>query len=197
VSAPCPASATHGSAPTSSVASTCGSRSPASSSPGAEAASTAYDLERFAGPVPDELLGDLQVLREGINDEPGPGEFAAFPPERLRAQDASRAGRHQTAYTILARHRATGEPAGSTLVCVHELRPRIAAPDDTSVLAPHRGHRLGLRLKLARLDLLRADRPDVEYADTWNVPENAPIIAINEALGCRRVAETMSFRKLR
>jgi GNAT superfamily N-acetyltransferase len=163
----------------------------------AEAAGRDYDLERFVGPVPEELLGDLQVLREGINDEPSPGEFEVFSPQRLRAYDESLARRRQTSYTYLARHRATGEPAGITLLCVHELRPQIAAQEDTSVLAPHRGRRLGLRLKLAMLDWLRADRPDVDHADTWNVPENAPIIAINEALGCRPVAETIAFRKLR
>jgi hypothetical protein len=31
--------------------------------------------------------------------------------------------------------------------------------------------------------------------DTWNVPHNAPMIAINDALGCVVVAETISFRK--
>jgi GNAT superfamily N-acetyltransferase len=98
---------------------------------------------------------------------------------------------------LLARHRATGEAAALTMLCVHEPRPAIAAQEDTSVLPAHRGRRLGLRLKLAMLDWLREDRPDVEYADTWNVPENAPMIAINDALGCRRVAETIAFRKVR
>ena len=163
----------------------------------AEAASQDYDLERFRGPCPDALLGDLQVLREVINDAPEPGEFEAYPPERIRGYEATLARQRQTPYTIVARHRATGEPAGITMLCVHELRPEIAAQEDTSVLASHRGHRLGLRLKLAMLGWLRTERPDVEYVDTWNVPENAPMIAINDALGCRRVAETISFRKVR
>lgn len=163
----------------------------------AEEATRHYELERFSGPCPDDLLGDLQVLREAINDAPGQGEFEHFPPTRIRRYEESLAGRRQTPYTIVARHRATGDPAGITMLCVHELRPAIAAQEDTSVLAPHRGHRLGLRLKLAMLDWLRAERPDVEYADTWNVPENAPMIAINDALGCRKVAETIAFRKTR
>jgi len=164
----------------------------------AEEASHDYALERFAGPCPEGLLGDMQTLREAINDAPGlGGDFETFPPARIRGYEESLASRRQTMYTIVARHRATGEPAGITLLCVHELRPSIAAQEDTSVLAPHRGHRLGLRLKLAMLDWLRADRPDVEYADTWNVPDNAPMIAINDALGCRKVAETIAFRKVR
>jgi GNAT superfamily N-acetyltransferase len=163
----------------------------------AEEAGRDYTLERFAGPCPDRLLGDLRVLREAINDAPGMTAFEAYPPERLRAYEHGLARRHQTPYTVLARHRLTGDPAAITMVCVHELRPQIAAQEDTAVLAAHRGHRLGLRLKLAMLAWLDAERPDVLQADTWNVPENAPMIAINEALGSRKVAETISFRKER
>ena len=83
------------------------------------------------------------------------------------------------------------------MVCVHDLRPTIAAQEDTSVLRAHRGHRLGLRMKLAMLDWLREERPDVDAVDTWNAPDNAPMIAINEALGCRKVAEAVRFRKVR
>ena len=160
-------------------------------------ASRDYDLERFRGPCPDELIGELQILREVINDAPEPGEFETYSPERIRGYEASLARRRQTPYTIVARHRESGAPAGITLLCVHELRPAIAAQEDTSVLAGHRGHRLGLRLKLAMLDWLRTERPDVDAADTWNAPGNAPMIAINEVLGCREVAETVRFTKVR
>jgi GNAT superfamily N-acetyltransferase len=163
----------------------------------AEAASAGYDLERYVGPVPDELLGEMQLLREAINDAPGVDVFDEYPPERLRGYEESLAHQRNTPYTVVARHRATGAPAGITILCVPELRPSIAAQEDTSVLPAHRGHRLGMRLKLAMLDWLRSERPDVAYVDTWNVPDNAPMIAINDALGCRRVAETISFRKER
>ncbi len=163
----------------------------------AEAASSDYDLERFAGAAPEPLLVDLVPLREAINDSPGEGEFEAYSPERIRGYERSLELRRQTPYTIVARHRATGAPAGISMVCVHELRPEIAAQEDTSVLGPHRGHRLGLRMKLAMLDWLRLERPDVDSTDTWNAPDNAPMIAINEVLGCRKVAETIRFTKLR
>jgi GNAT superfamily N-acetyltransferase len=163
----------------------------------AERASAAYDLERFSGPCPEELLPDFQVLREAINDAPEPGEFQAFPPERLRRGERWLEEQRQTPYVVVARHRDTGEAAGITLVCVHELRPEVAAQEDTSVLRGHRGHRLGLRLKLAMLDWLREERPDVVAIDTWNVPGNAPMIAINDALGGRVVAETIRFVKTR
>jgi GNAT superfamily N-acetyltransferase len=163
----------------------------------AERAGAAYDLERFTGPCPDELMADMQVLRETINDSPGDGEFEEYPPSRIRRNEEWLAGQQQTQYAIVARHRATGAAAGLTLLCVHELRPSIAAQEDTSVVAAHRGHRLGLRMKLAMLDWLRTERSDVEAVDTWNAPGNEPMIAINDALGCTVVAETLSFRKQR
>jgi RimJ/RimL family protein N-acetyltransferase len=162
---------------------------------GADRAAAAYDLERFVGACPDALLAEMQVLREAINDAPEDGDFEAYPPERIRSTEAWLAGQQQTPYTIVARHRATGEAAGITITCVHELRPSIAAQEDTSVVAAHRGHRLGLRMKLAMLDWLRDERPEVEVVDTWNVPGNAPMIAINDALGSTVVAETIAFRK--
>jgi hypothetical protein len=33
--------------------------------------------------------------------------------------------------------------------------------------------------------------------DTWNAPDNAPMIAINDALGCRLVVESIRFVKVR
>lgn len=165
----------------------------------AEAATAAagYDLERWAGACPEDLLGEMQVLREAINDAPEDGEFEAYPPERIRTVERWLAEQRQTPYTIVARHRDTGGAAGITIVCTHELRPAIAAQEDTSVVAAHRGHRLGLRMKLAMLDWLREDRPDVEAIDTWNAAGNVPMIAINDALGCTVVAETVRFTKIR
>jgi GNAT superfamily N-acetyltransferase len=123
----------------------------------AEEAARDYELEQYPGACPEELMADLQVLREAINDAPELGEYEAFPPGRIRGYEESLARRSMTPYTIVARHRDTGEAAGITMVCVLELRPAIAAQEDTSVLAPHRGHRLGLRLKLAMLDWLRTE----------------------------------------
>jgi hypothetical protein len=52
-------------------------------------------------------------------------------------------------------------------------------------------------MKLAMLDWLGAERPDVDSVDTWNAPGNAPMIAINDALGCAVVARRVVFGKQR
>ena len=53
------------------------------------------------------------------------------------------AGRRQTIYRVLARHRATGEPAGQSMLCVNEFAPAAAFQEDTSVVRAHRGSPAG------------------------------------------------------
>ena len=53
----------------------------------------------------------------------------------------------------------------------------------TAVARPHRGHRLGLLLKLAMLDLLAAREPQLTRVITLNTAGNDHMIAINDQLG--------------
>jgi len=53
----------------------------------------------------------------------------------------------------------------------------------TAVTREHRGHRLGLLVKVTMLELLAAPEPQLERIDTWNGESNAHMIAVNEALG--------------
>jgi hypothetical protein len=55
----------------------------------------------------------------------------------------------------------------------------------TAVARPHRGHRLGLRLKLAMLDRLALQEPQLTRIMTGNTAGNDHMIAINEQLGFR------------
>jgi GNAT superfamily N-acetyltransferase len=151
-------------------------------------AAAAYTLHRRLGPTPPEDLPEMVVLREAINDAPDAVEFEAYPVERIAAYERGLVGRGQTQHTVVARHAATGEPAGITMVCVDEHLPRIAFQEDTSVLPAHRGHGLGVLLKVEMALWLREARPDVEMTHTWNDGTNRHMIAVNDRLGARPVA---------
>lgn len=157
----------------------------------AEAAAAGYELRRQVGPTPPADMAAMRTLREAINDAPEPGDFEEYPPERIAAYEASLAEGGLRPYVLRAYHRDTGEPAGISFVTVDEKHPALAHQEDTSVIAAHRGHRLGLLLKLEMIDWLRAERPDVEAADTWNATGNKHMIAINEQLGMTPVAESI------
>ena len=49
----------------------------------------------------------------------------------------------------------------------------------------HRGHRLGLLLKIDMMRWLAEAEPQVEVIDTWNNVDNDFMIKVNEALGYR------------
>lgn len=157
----------------------------------AESAAAGYALRRQVGPTPPEDMAAMRTLREAINDAPEPGDYEEYPPERITAYETSLTEGGLTPYVIRAYHRDTGEPAGLSFVTVDEKHPALAHQEDTSVVATHRGHRLGLMLKLEMIDWLRAERADVEAADTWNAADNQHMIAINEQLGMTRVAESV------
>ena len=87
------------------------------------------------------------------------------------------------AYTVAARHDASGELGGLTQVEVGSERPEWAFQALTAVSRAHRGHRLGLRLKLAMLELLARQEPQVTHLLTGNAETNKHMISINSELG--------------
>jgi RimJ/RimL family protein N-acetyltransferase len=115
--------------------------------------------------------------------------------DRIAAYEQALVKRRQTQYAVVARHRDTGEPAGLTMCDVDEFSPSVAHQEDTSVVRKHRGHRLGLLLKLEMIDWLRHDRPEVTATETWNDVTNHHMIAVNERLGLRPVARTTAFTR--
>ncbi|WP_165372615.1 GNAT family N-acetyltransferase [Nocardioides iriomotensis] len=163
----------------------------------ADAAADGYELVRRVGPTPEADLQEMVVLREAINDAPDALEFESYPTDRIAAYEQALTRRRQTQYTVVARHRGTGEPAGLSMVCVDEFDPSTAHQEDTSVVRAHRGHRLGLLLKLDMIAWLRHERPEVTGVETWNDSTNHHMIAVNERLGMREVARSTVFKRER
>jgi GNAT superfamily N-acetyltransferase len=156
-----------------------------------------YELVHLVGPTPDHLLDGMVTLHAAINDAPmddPESEEDTWDVDRVRSYDKAMAGRRQTVYRVLARHRDTGEWAGISMLCVDEFLPTIAFQEDTSVVRAHRGHRLGLLMKADMLRWLAQERPEVSATDTWNATTNHHMIAVNEKLGARVVARHVSFR---
>jgi GNAT superfamily N-acetyltransferase len=156
-----------------------------------------YELVRLVGPTPPQLLDDLVVLHAAINDAPldDPDmEEDAWSRDRVLSYDRAMAGRHQTVYRVLARHRSTGEWAGMSMLCVDEFSPSVAFQEDTSVVRAHRGHALGLLMKADMLLRLVQERPEVAATITWNATTNHHMIAVNERLGATVVARSHNYR---
>ena len=164
----------------------------------ARPAAAEYDLLRLPAQTPAAGLAEMAALTAAIHDAPTDEleiEDEVFTPERIAAYEGAWAARGHRLYRVLARHRLTGAPAGHSIVAVDGERPQLAEQHDTSVLRTHRGHRLGLLLKLEMLRWLAEVEPQVREVDTWNAESNDHMIAVNEALGYRALGRVLNFQR--
>lgn len=155
---------------------------------GAVATDPAYDIEvAWDDDLPDEWLEDRAMLARRMSTDAPLGSLELDEEEwdaaRVRrAWERTRAmGRHHG--EAVARHRATGRLVGFTELAVSRSTPELAYQQDTLVLREHRGHGLGLALKLANLAALRSVLPDVTAVRTWNARSNEPMLRINREIG--------------
>ena len=153
----------------------------------AEEAARGYTLLSWRGPCPDEYLDQAATVINAFADAPhSPGEEAEqVTGLRVRQTELRAAAQGLRHYTVVARHDATGELAGLTQLGVDPLQPDWGFQELTAVARTHRGHRLGLLVKVAMMDLLAAAEPGLEHIHTGNADGNRQMIAINDALGFR------------
>jgi GNAT superfamily N-acetyltransferase len=164
----------------------------------AAAVAVDYELVRRRDRIADDELAAVAVMAGAINDAPKEGldiEDEVFDAARIRAYDDAQVTRGFALYRLMARHRRSGELAGQTVVVVDPERPHLAEQHDTSVVAAHRGHRLGALLKAGMLRWLREEQPQVAEIDTWNAESNGFMIGVNEQLGYRVMGRALSFQR--
>jgi GNAT superfamily N-acetyltransferase len=157
----------------------------------------AYEALRVPGNAPQNLVPGLLRVIESINDAPVDDmdlQHEVSTEDRLRAFEAGQLARGRRLYRVVVRHCASGELAGHTLVGVDAEHPWCGWQLDTSVLAGHRGHRLGLLLKVEMLDWLAEVEPQLRTLDTWNAASNAHMVAVNERIGFRPMASDVAWQ---
>jgi GNAT superfamily N-acetyltransferase len=164
----------------------------------AESRAGGYELLRIAGPTPEDMLVDVAAMTAAINDAPIDDleiEDEVFTAERIRIFEAAQLAGRNRIYRVIARERETGVLGGHTMVGVDAEHPGYAGQYDTSVLQAHRGHRLGRLLKIAMLQWLADEEPQLRKLDTWNAASNAHMIEVNEILGYEIVASGIEWQR--
>jgi GNAT superfamily N-acetyltransferase len=152
----------------------------------AERAAAGYSLMSWAGPVPEELIEQAAAVYNAMSDAPRDPETAHEGWDARRVRERINDVRPHLGlrdYTVAARHDDTGELAALTEVAVDPGHPSWGHVAFTVVARKHRGHRLGLLLKIAMMELLATTEPQLERITTWNAESNEHMIAVNEALG--------------
>jgi GNAT superfamily N-acetyltransferase len=158
----------------------------------------AYTLRSWSGPVPDDLLDGWARLTSTLVTEAPTGDLVveqeAVSTDAVREQEAMLERQGRTKYNTVALS------ADGDLVAYSDLATTIHEPGrayqwGTLVHPAHRGHRLGVAVKVANLRLLQAERPDIIRVTTYNAEVNRHMIGVNEAMGFRPVARLGDFQK--
>jgi GNAT superfamily N-acetyltransferase len=153
----------------------------------ARAHSAGYSLLQWVGPTPDEHLAAMAELTSRMSTD-APMDDLVWEPEvfdadRMRDADRRSDLRGNVSYVTAALDDASGTVVGFTrLVVARDVRT-VAWQWQTIVLPEHRGHRLGMLVKVANLDHLRVHEPAVTVIHTGNADSNAPMLRVNVALG--------------
>jgi hypothetical protein len=84
-------------------------------------------------------------------------------------------------------HEATDKLVAWTALSGPKVVPEHMWQQITLVHPQHRGHRLGLIVKLENLKHALGYRPGLAAIDTWNATTNEHMLAINRAMGFQAV----------
>lgn len=165
----------------------------------AEQHSRDYRVLTWVGASAPDLLEDLAALQTRMStDAPTAGldePLDVWTAERFAGKEALMLDSPQLLLTAAARHEPTGRLVGfSRLIAPHDPA-RAVGQWDTIVLREHRGHRLGMLLKVANLQLLGEAAPGHPSVLTWNAEENRPMLAVNEAVGFVPIGYEGAWRK--
>jgi GNAT superfamily N-acetyltransferase len=154
----------------------------------AAARSADYELIGWDGAVSDEHLPQwldlVLVMNTAPRDDLELNDFT-LTAEEIREQDKVYEAAGYERWTLVARHRETGEWAGFHDMEFDPSQPAYGYVDSTGVRPEHRGHALGKWLKAAMTLRVLDERPGITNIRTGNADSNDAMLGINKAMGYR------------
>ena len=159
-----------------------------------------YAMHYWVGATPERWRqGIATVFTRMSTDAPSAGleqPEDVWTVERLVESDERNDRMNPRARVFAAvEHLPTGELAGYTQVAVPRQSHRAVSQYGTLVLPEHRGHRLGMLLKVANLAHLERVAPGHPAVVTFNAEENRHMLSVNEAVGFVAIASEGAWRK--
>jgi GNAT superfamily N-acetyltransferase len=153
-----------------------------------------YSLVSWEGPTAEHRLMEVAALFDVEADAPRAegAEPPAWNPARVRACDQRVADQGWRFYTIAARAPGSGRLAAITQLGVDPF-DGSAYQQLTAVAGAHRGHRLGMLVKVAMLELLAAHEPQLTQILTLTAEGNDRMDAINTELGFTVLERQLSW----
>jgi GNAT superfamily N-acetyltransferase len=159
-----------------------------------------YVVHTWERRIPDRWIPDMAVLITRMStDAPSAGleePEDVWTPERLAEHD-ERVAREQprNRLTAAAEHVQSGELVAFSDLSVPPQSHRAAMQYATLVLREHRGHKLGMLVKVSNLVQFATKYPGYPSILTFNAEENRHMLDVNEALGFVPIAYEGAWRK--
>ena len=162
-------------------------------------AAVGYRTHTFMAPWPKEYLADQCELGRRMSTDAPSGderhEEEVWDAARVEEMDRQLSTAGMRKLVAVAEHVESGRLVAFSEVALPRDHPHEGWQWATLVLREHRGHRLGLAVKLANLDALPSTLPEVTLISTSNARGNTPMIAVNDLLGFVVVATGTFWQK--
>ncbi|MGH9172244.1 MAG: GNAT family N-acetyltransferase [Acidimicrobiales bacterium] len=159
-----------------------------------------YRIVTWQGRTPGDLIEGMVDLQEAMSVDAPHGELArqaqAWDAERLHALEDQVLEMGNTSYLAGAVERATGRLVAYTVISVNGASSHTGRQFATIVGAEHRGHRLGLLVKIANLHRLAEQSPSTTRIQTVNADTNTHMMAVNAALGFVASGHVIAWQKV-
>lgn len=163
------------------------------------AAGDDYRVVTWAERTPEPWVDDMALLWTRMStDAPSAGmeePEEVYTAERVRVEEQVAIDGGRTMLVAAAEHVPTGRLVAFTVLSVPREADRSVTQEDTLVLREHRGHRLGMLVKLANIAHLERVSPGHPAITTFNAEENRHMLSVNEAVGFIPVAAEGAWRK--
>ncbi|SCE74967.1 Acetyltransferase (GNAT) family protein [Micromonospora viridifaciens] len=164
----------------------------------AGAAAAGYRAVRWGDHAPQEYVADVAYLEGRLLVDAPLGDLQweqeKVDAERIRGRERALDARGARRYSAGAVHEASGRLVAWSFLSLDANTTWHAWQQITIVDPDHRGHRLGLLVKIENLEHALAHEPELRAVDTYNAAENGHMIAINERLGFRPAAGSTDWQ---
>ena len=158
-----------------------------------------YELRSWAGPIPDDIVQSYLELSTTLATEAPIGDLE-------REDEAVDIEAHRSAERVLGEQQRVpwhtvaldgdGRVVAYSDLVVPGTDPRWIYQWGTLVARAHRGHRLGVAVKVANLRAFQAAHPEERRRIiTWNAEVNDHMIAVNERMGFSATARGGQLQK--
>ena len=156
-----------------------------------------YRLRRWVGVPPDDVIDGVAYLESRMNADAPTGDMNWEPEkmdaERIRQAEEGRLRRGRVGYQAGA---LIGDRLAAWTYIGTEVDEPVHAWQSTTIVDPdHRGHRLGLLVKIHNLAQVRELKPSLTMIDTYNAAENTFMLRVNQAMGFRAVDALIDWQK--